>query len=231
MPRQRDFKRLVRARMQKTGEAYTSARARLLAKPRPATRSRPTQAPPPPDYAQLAGMSDAVIKEKTGCTWARWVKALDRHGAERMSHREIARLVSTTSKIGGWWSQAVTVGYERIKGLRARGQRRDGSYEASKSRTFGVPVSTLFTAWADAGVRRRWLDADGVRVRTATGPKSMRLGWTDGTIVTIWFTPKGETKSSVAVQHTQLADAASAARLTRYWSERLDALGEVLAEP
>jgi hypothetical protein len=33
MPTQKDFKRLVRARMAKTGEAYTAARAQLLRKP------------------------------------------------------------------------------------------------------------------------------------------------------------------------------------------------------
>ena len=34
MPRNKDLKRLVRARMQKTGEAYTAARAQIVAKPR-----------------------------------------------------------------------------------------------------------------------------------------------------------------------------------------------------
>ena len=102
------------------------------------------------DYAALAGMSDEKVKAKTGCTWERWVYALDRHGAEQMSHRDIAALVNEKYKIDGWWSQTVTVGYERIKGLRARGQRRDGTYEATKSRTFNVPVTTLFDAWADA---------------------------------------------------------------------------------
>jgi hypothetical protein len=38
MPTQKDLKRLVRARMKKTGESYTAARARLLAK-RPPRRS------------------------------------------------------------------------------------------------------------------------------------------------------------------------------------------------
>ena len=44
-----------------------------------------------------------------------------------MSHTEIAAMVNKTWKVDGWWSQTVTVGYERIKGLRARGQRRDGT--------------------------------------------------------------------------------------------------------
>jgi uncharacterized protein YndB with AHSA1/START domain len=117
-----------------------------------------------------------------------------------------------------------------MKGLRARGQRRDGSYEASKSRTFKVPVTMLFDAWADAGVRERWLGGAKVKVRTATAPKSMGLGLSDGAIVAVGFMPKGKTKSSVAVQHTKLPDRATADRLKRYWAERLDALADVLAE-
>ena len=175
-------------------------------------------------------MSDVALKAKTGCTWERWVHALDRHGAEQMSHRDIAALVSTKYKIDGWWSQTVTVGYERIKGLRARGQRRDGTYEASKSRTFNVPVTTLFDAWADAGLRRRWLDGASVKVRTATAPKSMRLDWTDRSIIAVGFAAKGKSKSSVAVQHTKLPDRETADRLKQYWSDRLDALGAVLSE-
>jgi hypothetical protein len=218
MPRQKDLKRLVRARMKKTGEAYTTARAHLAKKPKSKT-----------DYAKLAGMSDDKVKEKTGCTWERWVRALDQHGAAEMSHREIAALVSKEYKVPDWWTQTVTVGYERIKGLRARGQRRDGSYEASKSRTFDVPVATLFDAWADSTVRRRWLDGERVRVRTATSPKSMRLDWTDGSIIAIGFLPKGKSKSSVAVQHTKLPDRETADRLKKYWSDRLDALRDVLS--
>lgn len=240
MPRNKDLKRVVRARMRKTGEAYTAARAQLIRKPRvqPPLHSTVTSlsqppavpAPKPQDYAALAGVRDEAIKEKTGCTWERWVLALDYHGAAKMSHGDIAKLVNTKYKIDGWWSQTVTVGYERIKGLRAIGQRRDGTYEASRSRTFNVPVKTLFDAWADPGVRRQWLNGAGVKVRTATAPKSMRLGWTDSTIVAIGFEAKGKSKSVVALAHTKLPDRDTADRLKQYWSERLDALGEVLAE-
>jgi len=231
MPINKDLKRLVRARMKKTGEAYTTARAHLLKKPRRKTVSKTVLAAAKKvDYAALAGTSDATIKAKTGCTWERWVGALDYLGAKEMSHRDIAALVSKKYKIDGWWAQTVTVGYERIKGLRARGQRRDGTYEATKSRTFDVPVKTLFEAWADASVRRRWLDGESVKVRTATAPKSMRLGWSDGSIIAIGFEAKGVSKSSVAVQHTKLPDKETADRLKQYWSDRLDTLGEALSE-
>src|SRR4029077_11823611 len=137
-------------------------------------------AAPTIDYGKLAGMSDAVVKEKTGCPWERWVHTLDRLGAEQMPHREIVDLVHKKYKTDGWWSQMVTVGYERIKGLRARGQRRDGSYEAPKSRTVNAPIDALHRAFADASVRRRWLDEADVKVRTSIPPKSVRLGFADG---------------------------------------------------
>ncbi len=232
MPRHKDLKRLVRARMKKTGEAYTAARAQILKKPisKPSPRlAAALSAVPKQDYATVAGMSDASIKAKTGCNWERWVNALDKRGAEKMSHREIASMVAKTWKTDGWWAQTVTVGYERIKGLRARGQRRDGSYEATKSRTFEVPVETLFDAWADKSVRDRWLDDTDVKVRTATAPKSIRLGLADGGILAVGFLPKGKTKSSVAVSQNKLPDKETANRLKEYWSEKLDALGDVLS--
>ncbi len=237
MPRNKDLKRLVRARMIKTGEAYTTARAQIVRKPGAMPRRAPAElpdglpiaAPAPRDYAAIAGMTDEVIKEKTGCTWERWVYALDRHKASAMSHGDIAKIVNTKYKVGPWWGQMVTVGYERIKGLRARGQRRDGSFEASKSRTYDVPVATLYAAWSDARIRRRWLDGAEVTVRTATAPKSMRLDWPDGGIIAVGFVPKGESRSAVAIAHTKLPDLAAAVRLKEYWGERLDALGKVLA--
>jgi uncharacterized protein YndB with AHSA1/START domain len=97
------------------------------------------------------------------------------------------------------------------------------------SRTFNVPVGTLFDAWADPAARRRWLrDAD-VEVRTANRPKTIRLGWTDGTIVAVGFTAKGAARSSVAVDHAKLPDRDTAARLKQQWAERLQRLREQLA--
>jgi hypothetical protein len=239
MPRDKDLKRLVRARMTKTGEAYTAARGQIIRKSRakslatpatPAARITGVPASTPVDYPGLAGMSDAVIEGKTGRTWEQWVRTLDGHDAAEMAHRDIAALVHTTYGVPDWWTQTVTVGYERIKGLRARGQRRDGTYEASKSRTFSVPVTTLFEAWANARLRGRWLNGENVKVRTAIAPKSMRLGWADGSIVVVLFTAKGKTRSAVALAHTKLPDRETVDRLKQYWSERLDALGEVLAD-
>ena len=230
MPTNKDLKRLVRARMGKTGEAYTAARARLLQKQqRPSPAVPPDAAPAsPPDYATLAGMSDATIKAKTGCTWERWVQALDHVGADAWPHREIARYVHEKYEVPGWWTQSVTTGYERIKGLRDIGQRRGGGYEANKSKVIAVPLGRLYRAFRDTRVRRRWLGAVVFTVRTATPEKSIRVTWADGTPIQFYFESKGAAKSRIVVQHGGLPDKAAAERLKSYWSERLTALQEQL---
>jgi uncharacterized protein YndB with AHSA1/START domain len=146
-----------------------------------------------------------------------------------MQHRDIAALAHEKYEVRDWWAQTVAVGYERIKGLRAIGQRRDGSYEASKSRTFAVPVATLFDAFSNVRVRKRWLP-ETIRVRTSTPPKTMRIGWEDGTIVVLGFMDKGNAKSAVAVQHGKLPDRAAVERMKTLWSDRFDALAAVLRE-
>jgi hypothetical protein len=230
MPANKDFKRLVRGRMQKTGESYTTARAHLLKqKPAVPAAARPSTARPAAvDYAKLAGRSDAIIKERTGCTWERWVKALDYAQAYTWTHREIAKHVHEKFKVPGWWAQTVTVGYERIKGLRAVGQRRDGTFEATKSKTFSVPLVRLYRAFHDARTRAQWLPGVDLTVRTATRGKSMRITWPDRTSVAVGFLGRGTGKSQVAIQHEKLADRAAAGRMKQYWAERLDALGQLL---
>jgi hypothetical protein len=234
MPTNKDFKRLVRARMQKTGEAYTAARANLLRKPvtaAAASRLQPTDTPParpPIDYAKLAGISDAAVMKGTGCTWEKWVYALDGAGAGTWSHRAIAEHVQTSYNVAAWWAQTVTVGYERIKGLREIGQRRDGGYEATKTKTIDAGAPVVFRAFADARVRRAWLPGVKVTVRKATPSRSVRMTWDDGTSVEVWLTPKGARKTAAQVQHRQLAGKEDAERRRRYWDERLSALRGVI---
>lgn len=227
MPTDKDFKRLVRGRMQKTGESYTAARAHLRDKKRAAV-AQPSVSPT--EYAKLGGRSDAIMKERTGCTWERWVKALDREKAYTWPHREIATHVREKYKIPGWWAQSVAVGYERIKGLRAVGQRRDGLFEAGKSKTFPVPVARLYDAFSDARMRRRWLPNVDLTIRTATREKLMRITWPDRTSVEVGFMSRGVGKSQVGLVHTKLPDRAAVTGKKEYWAERLAELGKLLHE-
>jgi len=227
MPTNKDFKRLVRTRMKKTGESYTAARAHLL----PAKPSRKKAPAAAADLATIAGMSDAALKQKTGHGWKHWVNALDSVGADAWPHRRIAKHLHEEHTVPAWWCQMVTVGYERIKGLRAIGQRSDGTFGASKSKTFPVPLPRLYRAWSDARLRAKWLPGVALTVRTTIREKSMRITWPDRTSVGVWFVRKAAAKSQVAVEHGKLLDKSTATKMKAYWEERLRALGEVLGLP
>lgn len=227
MPSQKDFKRIVRTRMAKTGESYTAARSSLLAKaPSPAP---PKAVVPKPQWSQLAGMRDEAVQSKTGRTWAAWVAVLDAEQAWQWTHRDIAKhLGQSHEEVSAWWAQTITIGYERIRGLRDVGQRRDGRYGANKTRTFAVDVATLYRMFSDAKRRRQWLPTGLTKIRTSRVETSMRLDWEDGTRVMLHFTDKGPHKSSVSIQHAELPNKAAAEAAKTAWHERLDALRDAL---
>lgn len=222
MPKNKDLKRLVRTRMKKTGESYTAARARLVKEPAAKTPE------PRAGWAELAGQSDAVMKSKTGRTWSEWVAYLDERGARTMKHGEIAKLAFDAGGVSGWWAQSVSVGYERIRGLRGRYQRSSGEYEASKSRTFPVSVATLHAAFAKKPMRARWLGLD-VVVRTSIPKKSVRMTWPDQTSVEAYFAAKGPKKSTVSIAHRKLKSAGAVVEAKKAWTAHLSALAGVLA--
>ncbi|AMB59119.1 DUF4287 domain-containing protein [Microterricola viridarii] len=87
------------------------------------------------------GVSDDALAAATGKTWAEWFAILDAEGAAAWKHSAIARWLDAHYPLGGWWAQGVTVGYEQARGIRLPGQRQDGSFEASVSKT--LPLEQL----------------------------------------------------------------------------------------
>ena len=220
MTRQRSFKRLVRSRMEKTGESYAAARAVLLA-----GNEEPQEA-----EQQWLATSDERIRERTGRGWEEWFDLLDEWGAAERKHREISRWVADQLGIGPlvWEAQAVTSSYERARGLRAVGETEQG-FAVSATRTVAVPVERLYDAVVDESLRRGWLPDGELSERTATRPKSARFDWGDGTTrVMVAFHSKGAGKSTVALQHVRLRDGDEAERMKAYWRERVSALKEEL---
>ena len=262
MPVDKDFKRLIRQRMQKTGESYTTARAVLLSKsskssapaaPKPQASTSPSRNisggeegnradqggaraagnVPIEAYPELAGMSNDAVAKKTGRDWPGWVEILDQADATSMTHRDIARRLVDQHGVGAWWAQTITVGYERIRGLRDVGQRRpagkkSGSYDANKSKTFPVPVARLYRCFSTKRERERWMPGMDLRVSSSKRDTSVRMIWPDGTRVNAYFVDKGPEKSSVQVQHGGLRDKATVTVVKQDWDHRLAALAAAL---
>jgi hypothetical protein len=219
MTEHKSFKRLVRARMEKTGESYTAARAMLLR----------AEEPPGSALPRLK-TSDEKIRERTGRGWEEWFAILDEWGAADRPHREIARWLAEQQGAVplAWNVQAIVAGYELTRGLREVGEKDDG-FVVTASRTVAAPAERLFDAFVDPSVRRRWLSDGQLAERTASRPKSARFDWSDGsTRVNVTFLARDELRSTVALEHRRLRGADEAARLKAYWRERLLALKEFL---
>jgi hypothetical protein len=222
MTAQRSFKRLVRSRMDKTGESYTAARLVLLQAG--ADSTIPGDAKPP------LPTSDASIRERTGRGWEEWFDVLDEWGAADKSHREIARWVAEQLGVEPlvWNAQAITGSYERARLGRAIGEHPDG-FRASASKTVAVPVESLYDAFVQPRRRKRWLPDATMRQRTATRPLRARFDWDgDGSRLHVTFDPKGDAKSTVTISHERLADAAERDRMKAYWKDRTAALQQEL---
>lgn len=174
-------------------------------------------------------MSDAALAAKTGCSWEKWVHSLDHVNAHAWPHREIARYVRETYKQPSWWAQSVAVGYERIRGLRDAGQRRGGGYVVNKSRTFDAGVGALYRMVREPRLRAKWIPGLAVALRSATQGKVVRFTCTeDGTSVEVRLESKGRGRGTVVVQHEGIASKAEAQRLRGWWTERMEALAEVI---
>jgi hypothetical protein len=169
-------------------------------------------------------LSDEAVSAKTGKVWKEWFSLLDKAGAQKLTHRQIAELLSSKHGVPPWWSQMVTVTYEQAKGLREKHEKPEG-YQISVSRTVATPLATLYKSFANEKTRKSWLEEEGLTVRKATPNKTMRVTWKDEkTGLDIYFSSKDSRKSQVVVQHNKLADAKAAARMKTYWSKALDRL-------
>ena len=100
--------------------------------------------------------SDEAVLRATGKSCDDWFAILDAAGARELAHREIAVYLREQENVSPWWSQEVTVQYERARGLREKHQTLSG-YQVSVSKTIAVPLDALYAACADDKARSSWL--------------------------------------------------------------------------
>ena len=178
----------------------------------------------------IATMPTDKPRPTTGHDRAFWFAELDAWGAVGRPYREIADWLTTEQGLSAWWAQKLIVEYEEARGVRDRGARRDGTFSAGASRTVAAPVEKVFEAFTDATARERWLPGVAVEVRSAQPGKVVRLDWPDGTRLQAQFDARDQNRTTVAVEHQRLPDAALVPTMRTYWQERLEALRSLLEE-
>ena len=179
--------------------------------------------------AVYAGISSEAVHAKTGKGWTEWFALLDKAGAAKWPHKEIASYLHDDCDCPPWWSQMVTVGYEQARGLRVKHQTATG-FTAHASKTVAVAISKLFAAWKDQKTLAKWLPAAAkITIRKATRNKSLRVTWIDGkSSIEVQFYTKGVDKSQVTVEQKKLANAKAVAKTKAYWTAALGKLRALL---
>jgi hypothetical protein len=246
MSTQRTFKRRVRARMAKTGESYTSARAQLLRKAEalPADPTAGHAAEPDDESAAvpdgsgrpapastdeaidptLLPTTEAAMRKATGRSYADWFRILDAWNGGQRTHTEIAAWLVGDQRVAGWWSQTITVGYERVRGLRAVHQTSTG-FSVGANRTVAVEAERLLEAFLSEARQAGWLAGQSVTPRQTSLGLGIRFAWPDPpSKVAVFAAERGPGKATLSVQHERLPDAAAGRRLKTFWREQLDRL-------
>jgi len=252
MTRARALKTAIRTRAAKTGERYTTARRHVLnelalpPKPKPLVRfPEPPAASTVKPAAAKGGLSDAKAREKTGHGLDHWFAILDRFGGAAKGHTALARHLYADHSVPGWYSQGITVAYERARGVRALNQRCDGEFEVSVSKVVKASTADVLAVFTDSRRRKRWakdvdpalMKALGAGVGGAASKKAIirpdgmgrfRYKWGD-TVVQFYVLPKQGAKVSLVVTHARLADAAMVETRRAQWRTALGAVARLFS--
>jgi uncharacterized protein YndB with AHSA1/START domain len=160
----------------------------------------------------------------TGKGHADWFALLDAWGAADHNHTDIARWLRETHDVPGWWAQNITVAYERARGRRRPGQMADG-FSVSVTRSIAVDPDRALEAFTNPELRGRWLPDAPLTPRPTRAALTARFDWAEpASRVVVAIVPKDAGKTTVAVAHERIGDAATAEQMKRAWREWLGIL-------
>jgi len=216
------FKKRVRERMVKTGERYGAARRALLAA---------AAQPNPSGWAANPQHSDEQVRAKTGKGWNEWVAAIDAGPGRASGHTAIAAWL-VGEGVDAWWAQGVTVGFERITGLRMPGQMPDGTFTVSRSRVIAMTPAELRALLLDDASRSDLLPDFAVTLLSRPDAKTPRFAFVRGgeTLGQISFATDAASaaRTRLTVTHTKLPGHDEGELWKEFWGEWLDAVGSDL---
>ena len=167
----------------------------------------------------VPSMGDAAVRAKTRRDWKGWFALLDDAGAAKLEHGAIAALLQQTHGITSWWSQMVTVEYERARGLRERHETAKG-YSVAISKTLNISLDTLFEATANKAVRKRWFPGP-FEPSSKTKNKYVRGPWKRKSRLAIGFYRRGNAKAQISLQVSGLAGQKDVERERAAWKAAL----------
>lgn len=215
MTSQESFKRRIRERMAKTGERYGAARRALISH---------VADPAAQGWVSQPDLSEEAVRAATGRGWEEWCALIDGFAGRQNGHTAIATYLRELG-VDSWWAQGVTVGYERIRGLRLPYQNHDGTFTASRSKTIHVDVDPLRAMLLDEAGRSTLFPAFETQLKSRPTSKNIRLS-VEETTVEFAFAPATDGRTKVTVAHSRLASSEEVQIWKQFWTEWIDALDE-----
>ncbi|MGV8911719.1 MAG: hypothetical protein ACOH14_03805 [Rhodoglobus sp.] len=217
MTKHESFKRRIRERMLTTGERYAEARRMLVAQAAPSATGR--------TWVAVPELTDEAIRAGTGKGWEEWCALIDQFPGRADGHAAIAKHVRDDLGAGDWWSQGVTVGYERITGLRLPHQMPDGTFTANKSSTVAIEAEELRHLLLDDGDRAELFPTVATELKSKRTAKAIRIGMGTGSAI-IRLEERSGGRTQIAIQHSQLPTFDDVEEWKFYWGEWLEAINE-----
>lgn len=169
------------------------------------------------------GVGDGAVREATGRDRAEWFALLDQAGAAAWTHKDIASWLVAEHGVDGWWAQGITVGYEQARGIRQPGQRQDGSFEASVSRT--VELGTADALRALAAVVTAELDVEPLALNVTAKHPTARFPLDGGEYVLATASPLADGRSSIGLTWGRMSDGSRLADVKTSMRQWLQAVG------
>lgn len=169
------------------------------------------------------GVGDDAVREATGRDRAEWFALLDQAGAATWKHKDIASWLVAEHGVDGWWAQGITVGYEQARGIRRPGQRQDGTFEASVSRT--VALDTADALRMLAAIVTSELDVDPLALNLTAKHPTARFPLDGGEYVLATASPLGDGRSSIGLTWGRMPDGSRLADVKASMRQWLKAVG------
>lgn len=174
-------------------------------------------------------ISDEKVKAATGRNWMGWFVILNRANANARPHKEVATLLKEKYGVPSWWSQMITVEYERARGGRKLNEREGGTFSVNVTKVMPVPLSVLFKTATDPKTRAKWFPKGAFEESSKTENKYWRGKWKKGR-VEFGFYAKGEGKAQIALEINKLPTEADIEKERAAWKKAMATLEGILKD-
>lgn len=176
-----------------------------------------------PVGSSAEGISDDAVIEATGRPRSQWYTMLDDTDAATWRHKDIAAWLANEHGVDAWWAQHLTVAYEQARGIREPGQRQDGRFEASVSRTVALDPAEALQALA--AVVTAELDVQPLALNLTAKHPTARFTLESGEFVLASASPVGDGRSSIGLTWGRMTDGTRLAEIKAELRDWLQAVG------